>query len=509
MAIPIRTTTSIAGSDTPPEQGVSSLSVSTSSTSSGFDLANEAHVYHTLPPEPDARGSVEYKLFLDPSPRREQRLVTQLLWRLGQMLPQPIPIPSSSVNSQSASQSAAQVATYMLGVLDNGACVGVDPARMSASLECLDRMASSLRSHSDSALDGPSHGSFAPIGGGTDLRIVRAVAVRTDHIPRWVHPGDQAGSLGGQPDEHGQEYEDQGCIQALSLDQVRTLLPHVPPRISTTDLQSALWSDLGRAKPGRTSTRTVPNLDTMRAVVEAQQQRPTDSMCTKGTTFDSSERDLDPTLAVDIPDTTEETRPKLNKKRQAARARRLRRKIDMIRHEREGMGIFDHSELEAALGGATSLRNSPLLRDDDLDAFGPLEGDSAFNLAISVDIEEGFLNPALAPDAYKTQAQPKRPVVVSNTPPSDEEDDPGFAFSFDLEDPPVDHRVDHLQGLQGFQGQDTPRASSPVSPVGVGSSGLDEDDDDGSAWIPREDNCRIILEVQVVRWLMMSDSFST
>lgn len=408
-------------------------SLDTTFTSETLRLAFETPAYYSFPPEPDARGSVEYKLFLDPSARREQRLVTQLLWRLGQSIPQLL------------EGKEAQVATYMLGVLDDGACIGVSPSLMNTSLESLSRMAKSL---SASSYEIGADGLGGPIPArGVGLRIVRAIALRKDHVPAWSRHLSPVKTI---------SEEDRDMICPLSEEEARALLMTAVPIALFPDLRA----DLARTRP-RTSTRSNgPDLNAMRAVVAAQQRA----------RFPDYPEDVADAAA--LPD-----QPKLNKKRHAARARRLRRKIDMIRREREGMGIFDHSELEAALGISPQ------------DEAKSLPGDSAFNIPHSLEIEDKFSDRSA--EGGNIVASDPAPTPVQY----DDDGDPGFAFSFDLDDP-VDAivSVDPSVLARSTQSSDRSLDLSEDEKASGPPAGAD-------LWLPQVDNCRIVLEVQVIRWL--------
>ncbi|KAE8224240.1 hypothetical protein CF326_g8069 [Tilletia indica] len=133
-----------ASQQTPGPQAHSStsgLGIRSSRNNSGVDISNEDTVIpnsdtppvtsssHSpslapLNPEHDTIGNIEYKLKLLPPTRdRFNRLVTQLKWRLLQ---------------------GGGMAIYEVGVLDDGALVGLSRREMRASLDTLEAMASHL-----------------------------------------------------------------------------------------------------------------------------------------------------------------------------------------------------------------------------------------------------------------------------------------------------------------------------------------------------------------------------
>jgi len=104
----------------------SSSSMLDSWSGSGPDLSSSCELEQLpdqLPPEPQL-GNIEYKLkLISPSKHRFQHLVTQMKWRL---------------------REGQGEAIYEIGVSDDGAMTGLEPAEMTASMTTLHRMAAEL-----------------------------------------------------------------------------------------------------------------------------------------------------------------------------------------------------------------------------------------------------------------------------------------------------------------------------------------------------------------------------
>ncbi|KAL9937370.1 hypothetical protein V8E36_003779 [Tilletia maclaganii] len=224
----------------PQQRGPSPLSIDSTNippppppTTQQAPLSTSQHSPSLAPlqPEHDTVGNIEYKLKLLPPTRdRFNRLVTQLKWRLLQ---------------------GGGMAIYEIGVLDDGALVGLSRREMRASLDTLEAMAVHLGARVEVRRVvvvqryAPSNSSFAP-----DAALLEAAtSSSTDSAAALPSISSSSSSI---PSTHAGPH------------------PTLPPNTRSTSNPTTSQILADRAlQPGRKSQATVPTLSSVQHALAA------------------------------------------------------------------------------------------------------------------------------------------------------------------------------------------------------------------------------------------------
>ncbi len=186
--------------DTPASSAtVGSALLSTSSTAPPSTLLLSTRPQRYLDPEPDTFGNLEYKYQLRPSSLlRFAKLVTQLQWRL--------------------LEGGGRWCTYELGVLDDGALIGLAPGEMRESLSWLRSMVAQLVTSSSSAEQGADGASTAQADGREErghVIVRRCIAIRDNLLNK--QDGQEALAQEDEPPAGLREIKALGDEEATAL----------------------------------------------------------------------------------------------------------------------------------------------------------------------------------------------------------------------------------------------------------------------------------------------------